>query len=324
MNDLTQTPTQLVLFDYDSLDSETRIVVQQRTTEIKQLIRESNETIAQIGEKVAQVRDKLRHNKEGGFEQWLQSEFRWSKSTAYNLINASNLIRNRPMIGELGLDDTVLYELARPSTPDTAIDEVQARVQGGEPVNNSRAKDIIIEHKQREEAAAEEEANESQIGDDGLPVAAPTWLTSKTDTVSASTTPSQTEARTNQQLDQLAEREAAKQQTAEKGYSDTVATQPESKPAESESKPAPIPPPPPPKPKPAPPPGDWHLHATIKYDGNVLLTLSQVGNGGMTSQSIHFHDIADQIRQLLNDRIPADQLEKLSSQAEAQAETAEA
>jgi hypothetical protein len=71
-------------FDYEILDSEQRIVVQQRTGEIKERLRRSAQDIWEIGQKLAQVRSWLKH---GQFETWLKAEFGWSRRTAYNFIN---------------------------------------------------------------------------------------------------------------------------------------------------------------------------------------------------------------------------------------------
>lgn len=48
--------TQLALFDYDALDTETRIVVQQRTTEIKALMKRAASDIIEIGQKLIEVK----------------------------------------------------------------------------------------------------------------------------------------------------------------------------------------------------------------------------------------------------------------------------
>ena len=51
-------------FDYGALDSETRIVVQQRTGEIRSLVRRSAQDIIDIGLKLGEVKQRLGH---GGF-----------------------------------------------------------------------------------------------------------------------------------------------------------------------------------------------------------------------------------------------------------------
>ena len=61
-------------FDYGALDMETRVVVQQRTGEIRSLVRRSAQDIIDIGLKLGEVKQRLGH---GGFGKWLEAEFEW-------------------------------------------------------------------------------------------------------------------------------------------------------------------------------------------------------------------------------------------------------
>ena len=60
---------------YASLDVEARIVVQQRTSEIKTLMRRTAQDIFDIGQKLIEVKAQLDH---GLFGVWLQAEFGWN------------------------------------------------------------------------------------------------------------------------------------------------------------------------------------------------------------------------------------------------------
>lgn len=73
-------------FDYASLDPETRIVVQQRTGEIKSLVRRSVADVIDIGGKLAEVKARLQH---GQFGDWLEGEFGWSHDTAGRFLNVA-------------------------------------------------------------------------------------------------------------------------------------------------------------------------------------------------------------------------------------------
>lgn len=137
---------QLALFDYQQLDAETRIVVQQRTSEIKALMKRTAQDIIEIGEKLAEVRDKLTHNKQGGFEAWLQAEFDWTRQTAYRFISVSEKF-NRNNLLQLDFAPSALYLLAAPSTPDEARQEAIARAEAGEAITHTKAKEIVSEHK---------------------------------------------------------------------------------------------------------------------------------------------------------------------------------
>jgi hypothetical protein len=136
--------TQLVLFDYGQLDGETRIVVQQRASEIKSLVRATAENIAQIGEKLTEVRARL-HN--GGFNGWLESEFGWSRRTAYNFIAVYEKFRDRANFAQLDIATSALYLLAAQSTPDEAVNEALGRAESGERITPAVAQDIIAAHK---------------------------------------------------------------------------------------------------------------------------------------------------------------------------------
>ena len=74
---------------YTSLDAETRIVVQQRTSEIKTLMRRTAQDIVEIGQKLIEVKAQLGH---GLFSAWLRIEFEWSRGTAENLYGRSSAV----------------------------------------------------------------------------------------------------------------------------------------------------------------------------------------------------------------------------------------
>ena len=84
-------------FEYDILDAETQMVVQQRTNEVKTLMRRTSQDVIAIGQKLIEVKQHLGH---GNFINWLKSEFNWSVSTAtkfmqvgeqFKFINFTNL-----------------------------------------------------------------------------------------------------------------------------------------------------------------------------------------------------------------------------------------
>lgn len=65
------------------LDSETRVVVQQRTSEIKILVKLNAQDILDIGQKLIVVKDKLGH---GAFQSWLIAEFDWGLTTCWKFM----------------------------------------------------------------------------------------------------------------------------------------------------------------------------------------------------------------------------------------------
>lgn len=139
-------PTKQSVFDYAALDLETRVVVQQRTSEIKSLMKRSAQDIIEIGSKFAEVRDLLKHNKAGGFQGWFEAEG-WQHGTVYNFIHVHEAFGNIPNFGKLDIVLTALYKLASPSTPDSAREEVMRLAAEGQQITDKEVTQIIAEHK---------------------------------------------------------------------------------------------------------------------------------------------------------------------------------
>ena len=129
-------------FNYQALDAETRIVLQQRAVDIKSLVRRSVSDVVEVGIKLAEVRDKLSHNKQGGFKGWLQTEFTWSYETALNYIRVSDWAANNVNFTELDIAPSALYLLAGPSIPNEARQEAIDRAESGERITHKKARVI--------------------------------------------------------------------------------------------------------------------------------------------------------------------------------------
>ena len=134
-------------FIYSRLDNETRIIVKQRTSEIKNLMRLTAENIINIGQKLTEVKHKLGH---GSFQNWLRTEFEWSEQTARQFMQVyrwSMTIKNKNFVfSQLGT--SALYLLAAPSTPPEARQEILNLVDEGEKINYTRAKSIVNRYKE--------------------------------------------------------------------------------------------------------------------------------------------------------------------------------
>lgn len=137
--------SQQSLFDYSSLDSETRIVVQQRTTEIKGLMRRAAEAIVDIGLKLIEVKGRLGH---GRFLPWLEMEFQWSYPSAARFMQVGERFGEQSSQID-NFAPSALYLLAAPSTPDTARAEAIA-ISAVEPVTYTKAKEIVERHRTTE------------------------------------------------------------------------------------------------------------------------------------------------------------------------------
>lgn len=135
--------TQLMLFDYNALDAETRIVVQQRTSEIKTLMRRTAQDIIDIGSKFEEIQTAL-YNKRPGFEAWYTAEG-FKRSTVYRFINAYRTFGSSPNLGELA--PSVMYILSDPSTPEPARTEAIERASMGEEITHSKAQSIVASYK---------------------------------------------------------------------------------------------------------------------------------------------------------------------------------
>lgn len=131
-------------FDYTALDTETRVVVQQYTDEIKGLVRRTASDTKNIGLKLIEVKPRLGH---GHFMHWLKSEFDWSISTANKFMQVGEQFKFIN-ITNLDIPISVLYFLAAPSTPNAARNEAIERANSGESLTLFEAKAIIQRHKQ--------------------------------------------------------------------------------------------------------------------------------------------------------------------------------
>lgn len=128
-------------FNYMVLESETRIIVQQHTYEIKSLMRRTANDIVHIGQKLKEVKDQLGH---GHFRRWLNTEFDWSIWTATKFMQVADKFKC-VKFSHLDIAPSALYELAAPSTPDSVRFEAIERASHGETITHSKAKAIKAE-----------------------------------------------------------------------------------------------------------------------------------------------------------------------------------
>lgn len=141
---MSQVNEQIALFDYAELDSETRIVVMQRTEEIKTLMRRTAQDIIDIGTKLIEVKARLGH---GNFGAWLDREFGWSDRTARKFMSIADAFGNRKSSSDLRMSFETMAYLAAPSTPDEARNEAIARAEQGETITHKAAQGIVQDYK---------------------------------------------------------------------------------------------------------------------------------------------------------------------------------
>ncbi len=140
-------------FDYAALDTETRLVVQQRCDEIKERLRDSVQATWDIGQRLVEVRDRLGY---GRFYSWLKVEFEWSPRTAYNYISVFESFKSCATFSQVEIATSALYLLASPSTPEEARSEALERAKLGETITRSKAKEIASKHKKSAKPKATE------------------------------------------------------------------------------------------------------------------------------------------------------------------------
>jgi modification methylase len=133
----------VTLFDYSELDTETSSVVQQRTDEIRALMRRTAADIIAIGRKLSEVKARLGH---GQFLAWLEAEFGWHRGTANRFMHVADAFSAVEMSQIATFAASALYLLAAPATPETARAEALERAAAGEAITHSLARGILARH----------------------------------------------------------------------------------------------------------------------------------------------------------------------------------
>ncbi|BAS57986.1 hypothetical protein NIES2135_26320 [Leptolyngbya boryana NIES-2135] len=125
-------------FRYDLLDTETRIIVQQRTSEIRSIMKRTVHDAIEIGVKLLEVKTRLGH---GHFGEWLSREFQWSHQTANNYMLVADKFQT---VGNLdAIAPSALYLLASDSTPSEVRQEFIDRAQSGKKITKEAVKSAI-------------------------------------------------------------------------------------------------------------------------------------------------------------------------------------
>lgn len=138
---------------YNTLSPAEKTELQTIAEEIHFLSKKTAEITFRIGEGLARARDIFRH-KDGGFQEWLETEFNESRRNAYNYINFYEKFKDNSSVhGHAhleGLSQRKLFLLTPPSTPESAIEEVIERKEAGENITEASIKEIAEAHKEIE------------------------------------------------------------------------------------------------------------------------------------------------------------------------------
>jgi Protein of unknown function (DUF3102) len=115
----------------------------QRAQAIRALGRRTIANIIEIGEHLTAARNLCDH---GQWLPWLEREFGWSDRTALNFIRVHEMSKSENF-SDLSVPVSVLYLLARPSTPEAARREVFDRAERGDPPSHAEVEAAIEEAK---------------------------------------------------------------------------------------------------------------------------------------------------------------------------------
>ncbi len=132
-------------FDYAALAVDDRLVIQQIAREIRADMQEVEHRGIRMGQRLLLVRERL-SRRSGAWLPWLRAECpAIGRDTAENLMNKARLAADRPNYSayESLFDSTALTKLAKPSTPQAALDEAERRVAQGERVTARDAEELI-------------------------------------------------------------------------------------------------------------------------------------------------------------------------------------
>jgi len=147
------------LFDYAALGVENSVIIQQRTSEIKSLVKRVASDIVEIGGKLADVRARLKDGKKDGkdgkFKVWLETEFpEWSQRTAYNYLAVWEKYGSADFAID-GIAPSALYLLSAPSTPEASREMAKQLVRAGHKVSRSTAEELVRQTKPKKLKQAE-------------------------------------------------------------------------------------------------------------------------------------------------------------------------
>jgi hypothetical protein len=129
-------------FEYDTLPPEQRDTVRQITEEIDTELRKTVQVIWTIGEKLTTARSILDPMQFGA---WLETEFDWSRRTAYNFISVYEAFPelSSANFAQLDISASALYLLAAPSTDLQLRSEFLQRAAQGEKITHKEVKESL-------------------------------------------------------------------------------------------------------------------------------------------------------------------------------------
>ena len=125
-------------FNYEALDLETRVVVQQRRSEIQSLMNRAAQTTVEIGQKLIEVKCRLGHKR---FLNWIDTEFEWSDRTAERYMLVAKKFATVSNIENFGA--SALYLLAESATPEPVVETMLTQGEQGEQITKKKVQAAI-------------------------------------------------------------------------------------------------------------------------------------------------------------------------------------
>lgn len=147
-------------YDFSLVELDQRDEAIALTIEGRNFERTSLEAIVGFGKVALRMQSILPH---GEFTKWLEAEFKLSTAMAYNFINVAKRFGDQiPILQELPITMTVLYQIAEPNAPKELTETVIAKAESGIKMSVKEVKELKQELKQTQEQAEE---YESEIND---------------------------------------------------------------------------------------------------------------------------------------------------------------
>ena len=144
----TNIDTELKQFDYEELDLETQLIVKEKATEIKRLLRRSAQDICDIGKFLTEVKQTLQH---GQFYPWITLELQWSSTSAVRFMKVYEKFKSFNL-NDLNITPSALYELSNSAVPNEAIMETIKVASSGENITLEAARAIKQEYQKQEKS----------------------------------------------------------------------------------------------------------------------------------------------------------------------------
>ncbi|MGD1919479.1 MAG: DUF3102 domain-containing protein [Pleurocapsa sp.] len=152
MSSPIQQSTEITNFNYLSLDSQKRSEIQQATVAIRERLRKAAQDIWEIGKMLNDVQSKLQR---GQFDEWIKTEFDWSRRTAYKFISVYKRFDNSVNLEEINIATSALYLLAAESTPEEIREDFIQKAQSGEKVTHQQVLKVVKKARENSQEKSE-------------------------------------------------------------------------------------------------------------------------------------------------------------------------